>query len=116
MCKQINAKDFHTLEACNVRCRTVIVWSWAVTSFKLFGRLFEISKDPASTSGRRSTYYFSTHGCRFWDSLGVAALDEEPPLVVATAAARALLSKKFAIGLRSQGSGLSVEVHRYRSK
>lgn len=31
--------QFQTFEACSVRCRTVIVWSWAVTSFKLFGRL-----------------------------------------------------------------------------
>ena len=44
-----------------------------------------------------STYYFSTQGCRFWESLETAALDEEAPLVAATAAARALLSKKFAI-------------------
>ena len=45
-----------------------------------------------------STYYFSTQGCRFWESLGTTALDEEAPLVAATAAARALLSKKLAIG------------------
>lgn len=37
------AQGSHTLEACNVRCKTVIVWSWAVTSFKLLGRLSEIS-------------------------------------------------------------------------
>lgn len=40
-----------------------------------------------------ATYYFSTHGCRFWVSLGTAALDEEELF----AAARALLSKKLAI-------------------
>ena len=44
------------------------------------------------------TYYFSTHGCRFWVSFGGAALDDEAPLVAA-AAARALLSKKVAIAL-----------------
>lgn len=31
--------QLRTLVACSVRCRTVIVWSWAVTSFKLLGRL-----------------------------------------------------------------------------
>ena len=46
-----------------------------------------------------SPYYFSTHGCRFWVSLGAADLDEDTPLVAATAAARALLSKKFAMGI-----------------
>lgn len=41
-------------------------------------------------------YYFSTHGCRFWASLGAVDLDDDAPLVAA-AAARALLSKKLAI-------------------
>ena len=43
------------------------------------------------------TYYFSTHGCRFWVSLEAAALDDEAPFAAAAAAAaaRTLLSKKL---------------------
>lgn len=51
-----------------------------------------------SIQSERFTYYFSTHGCRFWVSLGATFLREEAPLV-APAAARALLSKKLAIAL-----------------
>lgn len=45
-----------------------------------------------------AAYYFSTHGCNFVFSmsLGVGPLEEEAPLVAA-AAARALLLKKFDI-------------------
>lgn len=42
------------------------------------------------------TYYFSTHGCRFWFSFWAVVFEEEAP-IEATAAARALLSKKLAI-------------------
>ena len=73
-----------------------------MTSFKLFGRLYEISNDTTRTRGRPSTYYFSTQGCRLRDSLGAAAFEEDAPLVAVTAAARALLSKKFAIGIQGQ--------------
>ena len=59
-----------------------------------------INDDLASASDRRLTYYFSTQGCRFWDSLRAAPLADEAPLVAATAAARALLLKKFAIGFQ----------------
>lgn len=42
-------------------------------------------------------YYFSTHGCRFWLSLGAEVFEDDAPLAAATAAARALLLKKLAI-------------------
>lgn len=70
--------------------------SWAVTSFKLFGRLGQNQRLMHEQERRESTYYFSTHGCKFWVSFGAADLNEDAPLV-ADAAARALLSKKLAI-------------------
>ena len=42
-------------------------------------------------------YYFSTHGCRAWLSLGAEVFEDDAPLAAATAAARALLLKKLAI-------------------
>ena len=53
-----------------------------------------------------SVYYFSTHGWLFVESFGGGALEDEAAFA-AFAAARALLSKKFAIaswsGLRLGG-------------
>ena len=46
-------------------------------------------------------YYFSTHGCKFWVSFGAAAFEEEASFAAA-AAARALLSKKLAMGVDKQ--------------
>ncbi|KAI4290267.1 MAG: hypothetical protein L6R35_000461 [Caloplaca aegaea] len=73
----------------------------------LGGDIFEAFRSTGSGSASYSmhytlvfsAHYFSTHGCRFWDSLGAAALDEEAPLAAAAvaAAALALLSKKLAI-------------------
>lgn len=36
----IQSWEERTLDAWRVRCRTVMVWSWAVTSLRFFGRLF----------------------------------------------------------------------------
>ena len=57
-----------------------------------------IQQHTLSIQNEPYTYYFSTHGCRFWVSLGATFFSEEAPLV-APAAARALLSKKLAIAL-----------------
>ena len=74
----------------------MIVWSWAVTSRKLFGRLCECQYLDHKASIAYH-YYFSTQGCKFVASFGAAAFEDEAPLVAAAAAARALLSKKLAM-------------------
>ena len=70
----------------------------------------KIQQHTLSIPNEPSTYYFSTHGCRFWVSLGATFLREEAPLV-APAAARALLSKKLAIALAvSYGKGINIDI------
>lgn len=86
-----------TFEAWRVRCKTVIVWSWAATSSRLFGRLYTAVRNLTKMARPNGSYYFSTHGCSLvLSSFGVGPLEEEAP-VAAAAAARALLLKKFDI-------------------
>ena len=79
-----------SLEYCDgmILCCDIIQALWSTKT---------ISGD-SSTRKAGFTHYFSTHGCSLvlsW-SLGFGALEEEAPLVAA-AAARALLLKKFDI-------------------
>ena len=73
------------------------MWSWEVTSARVFGRLVVIRH--VQSSERKSTYYFSTHGCKRRASSFLADIFELDAFAAAAfaAAARALLSKKLAI-------------------
>ena len=74
-----------------------MVWSWEVTSARVFGRLVVIRH--VQSSERKSTYYFSTHGCKRRASSFFADVFELDAFAAAAfaAAARALLSKKLAM-------------------
>ena len=75
-----------------MRCRTEVVWSWAVTSERVLGRL-----EGVSGWGRMDwrTDYFSTQGC--WPALSGLVEVPRAELAAAAAAARALLLKKSAM-------------------
>lgn len=80
------------------------MWSWDVTSERVFGRLVgwsELCFGDVLEDGKgpEQTYYFSTQGCSFSCSASFAAPLDEDALAAAafTAAARALLLKKSAM-------------------
>lgn len=74
-----------------------MVWSWAVTSLRFFGRLDR--EDVSATTSMtipisKSTYYFSTQGCALGVSWPFFSCLLEP---LAAAAFLALMSKKLAM-------------------
>jgi hypothetical protein len=89
----------HTLEDWRVRWRTVIVWSWAVTSLRFFGRLVLCQYCYGLLPEEVIAYYFSTHGWTLLVSFGGGALLDVP--FVAAASLRALRSKNDAISKRA---------------
>ena len=79
-----------TFVAWRVRCKTVMVWSCAVTSLRVLGRLHQIN--ILRTKRIYISYYFSTQG--WWACTNFEGSRLELALLVATLL---LLSKKLAI-------------------